>query len=198
MQEVVPGVLHWTAFHPGIRQEVSSHFVPASGALIDPMIPAEGIDLLRDQGPPRQVLLTNRHHHRRSDEFVEAFGCHVLCHEAGLHEFDGGAEVEGFAFGDDVAPGIKAREVGAICPEETALHIVKPGALAFADGLIRTGGELGFVPDSLLGDDPEGVKEGLRRALAALLELDFDTLLFAHGEPLAKGGKRALSRFVQA
>ena len=70
-----------------------------------------------------RILLTNRHHYRHSDRLAAALGCPVLCHEAGLHEFEGGPEVHGFAFGEEVAPGIVAREVGVICPEETALHI---------------------------------------------------------------------------
>src|SRR2546425_1202879 len=55
--------------------------------------------------------------------------------------------------------------------------------------------ELGFVPDQLM-DDPERTKDGLRGAYRRLLELDFDRLLLAHGEPLAAGGKDALRRFV--
>src|SRR5262249_29439139 len=91
-----------------------------------------------------------------------------------------------------------AREVGAICPDDTALQIVAgDGTLAFADGLTRLGdGSLDFFSDSLLGDDPEEVKEGLVDAFRDLLELDFDTLLFAHGEPLVCGRKAALRRFV--
>ena len=48
--------------------------------------------------------------------------------------------------------------------------------------MIRNGdGELAFVPDSLMGDDPEGVRRGVTAALRALLDHDFDALLFAHG-----------------
>jgi len=46
-------------------------------------------------------------------------------------------------------------------------------------------------------DDPEQTKAGLRAAYRRLLELDFDTLLLAHGEPLAGDGKRALREFVE-
>jgi hypothetical protein len=64
--------------------------------------------------------------------------------------------------------------------------------------VIRYGGEIGFVSDRLLGDDPEEVKRGLRDAYRALLEVDFDVLLVAHGEPQASGAKDALRRFVKA
>lgn len=38
----------------------------------------------------------------------------------------------------------------------------------------------------------------LTSAFAALLELEFDTLLFAHGDPLVSGGRQALREFVAA
>jgi len=61
--------------------------------------------------------------------------------------------------------------------------------------LTRKQGSIGFVRDELIGDDPEAVKRGLARAFEGLLELDFDHLLFAHGEPLVGGGKAALREF---
>ena len=63
--------------------------------------------------------------------------------------------------------------------------------------MIRNGdGELAFVPDSLMGDDPEGVRRGVTAALRALLDHDFDALLFAHGAPIESGGKERLKMFV--
>ena len=175
--------------------EVSSYYAEGSGTLIDPMLPSEGIGWFRDR-PPERIVLTNRHHYRDSDEFRREFGCPVLCHRAGLHEFEGGPAVDGFEFGDELAAGITALEIGAICPEETALHLdAGPGILSFADGLIRYG-ELGFVSDRLLGDEPDEIKRGLVRSLERLLDLNFDALAFAHGDPLTAGGKRTLEEFV--
>jgi hypothetical protein len=47
-------------------------------------------------------------------------------------------------------------------------------------------------------DEPEDTKQGLREAYRRLLDLDFDVLLLAHGQPVASGGKEALRRFVSA
>ena len=195
MDEILPGVFHWTAYHEGIRAEVHSHLVARSGTLIDPMVPAEGLEWFERRAPER-IVLTNRHHYRHSDRYVEAFSVPVLCNEAGLHEFEGGPDVKGFRVGDELAPGIVAREVGAICPDDTALHVQEgAGLLGFADGLIHYG-SLGFVPDDYMGDDPGEVKRGLRASLSRLLELDFDGLLFAHGPPITSGGKEALRKFL--
>jgi glyoxylase-like metal-dependent hydrolase (beta-lactamase superfamily II) len=196
MDEIGPGVYHWKAAHPKIKIEVSSYLVAGSGTLIDPMLPPEGLGWFRSGREPERIVLTNRHHYRQSDEIREEFDCPVLCHEAGLHEFERGLEVEGFRFGERPAPGITALEVAAICPDETALHLdLGDGMLALADGLIHYG-DLSFVPDSLLGDDPERVKRELRDSFRRLLDRNFDALLFAHGDPIVSGGREALRDFV--
>jgi hypothetical protein len=198
MNEVLPGVLHWTTHHEGIGSRVHSHFAVESAALIDPRVPDGGIDEVARYGRPERILLSNRHHLRHSECFAAAFGCPIRCHEAGLHEFGAGPDVRPFRFGDEVAPGITALEMGALTPEDTVFRLdAGPGALLFADGLTRNGdGALGFVPDGLMGDDPEGVRAGLLASLRRLLDEDFDALLFAHGEPMPSGGHEALRAFV--
>jgi glyoxylase-like metal-dependent hydrolase (beta-lactamase superfamily II) len=199
MREILPGIHHWTTIHPSIRQPVSSYYVEPAQLLIDPLVPREGLAWF-ERRPPQQVVLTNRLHYRQSDRFVDAFDCIVRCSEPGLHRFENGPEVEGFAFGEELASGVTALEVGAICPDEAALHIaIGKGAIAFADGVIRPGGgSLAFVPDFLMGEDAKAVKAGLLDSLRDLLERPFDSLLFAHGEPLVDGGKRALRDFVES
>jgi glyoxylase-like metal-dependent hydrolase (beta-lactamase superfamily II) len=179
---------------------VHSHFAVESAALIDPRVPDGGIEEIAQYGRPERILLSNRHHLRHSERFADEFGCPIRCHEAGVHEFDHGPDVRSFRFGEEVAPGITALEMGALTPEDTVFRLqAGPGALLFADGLIRgRDGALAFVPDGLMGDDPEGVKRGLTESLRRLLEEDFDALLFAHGEPMADGGHDALRRFVDA
>ena len=200
MQELAPGIFHWTAFRDTIRQDVHSYYVVAAAALVDPMEPDEGLDWFAEHGPPERILLTNRHHYRHSGRFADRFGCRVLCHRSGLHEFEGGPAVQGFEWDSEVAPGIVAHEVASICPEEAGLHIeAGGGALAVADGVVRwqPGDPLAFVPDGLLGDDPEGVKEGLRAAYRRLAdELDFELLLMAHGDPVVGGASEALRAFA--
>jgi hypothetical protein len=197
VNEILPGVWHWTAFHEKIGYDVSSYFVERAAALIDPMLPPDGVEAFRGR-EPEVILLTNRHHYRHSEAFTEAFGCRVFCHEAGLHEFKGGPPVQGFAFGDDVANGMLALEVGVLTPEETAFHVdAGRGALSFADAIVNwPDSGLGFVPDELIGDDPEAVKEGLRESFRRLLAHDFDALLVGHGDPISTGGKAALIQFA--
>jgi hypothetical protein len=196
MQEILPGVWHWTGTHPNTGSVVSSYWARPSRAVIDVLLPDEGIEAFSDE-PPERVLLSNRHHLRHAERFAERYGCAIESSRPGLHEFEGGPEVQGFDFGDEVAPGIQALEVGAICPDESALLIADAQALSIADGIRHYDGEMGFFADWLLGDDPEGVKDGLRESYRRLLDLDFDNLLFAHGDPIVGGGKQALREFSE-
>jgi hypothetical protein len=112
-----------------------------------------------------------------------------------MHEFSRGEEVQPFRAGDLLPGDIESHEVGVLCPDETALRIpLEAGVLAVADGVVRDR-PLTFVPDFLLGDDPEGVKQGLKAAYARLLSLEFDHLICAH-RPWIGGAKQALREFV--
>jgi glyoxylase-like metal-dependent hydrolase (beta-lactamase superfamily II) len=138
--------------------------------------------------------MTNRHHDRQGWDFREAFGCAVHCIRTGAHEMEGRGPVDVFDFGDTLPGNAVVHEIGVICPDETALHLPDHRALACADGVVHYRGELGFVPERLM-DDPENTKAGLRRAYAGLLDLDFDLLLTAHGQPVVGGAREALRRF---
>jgi len=195
VEEILDGVYHWKARHPNIGIEVGCHFVAGSGTAIDPLLPAEGIEWF-DEHRPQRIVLSTRHHLRHAPELTERFGCPILCHESGLYEFENGPAVEGFAFGDRLAEDVVALEMDSISPDDTTLLIeAGGGVLLFADALIDYGG-LGFVPDKLIGDDPEGVKARVRERCAALLDWDFAHLLFAHGEPLLDDGQEALGAFA--
>lgn len=196
MEELTPGIWHWTAFRSTIGAEVSCYYAADAGTLIDPLEPEEGVDWFDGDRRPQRVVLTNRHHLRHAERFAEAYGIPILCHQAGLHEFSGGPDVNPYSWGDELGPGVTALKVGVLCDEESALRIdAGDGCLAVADAVVNYGG-LTFVPDHLLGDDPEAIKAGLRDSLGALLDEPFDSILTAHGDPIVGGGKDALRRFV--
>jgi len=197
MVEIAPGLWHWTARRESIGADVSSYFLERERVQIDPMIPPEGLEWFERHGAPAHAILTNRHHDRDSWRLHEAFGSTVHCIRNGLYELEGRGPVAAFDFGDELPGGIRVHAVDAICPDETALYIPSHRALAVADGVVRWGGgdELQFVPDFLM-DEPEQTKRRLREAYRGLLELDFDLLLLAHGDPVVDDGHDALRAFV--
>jgi len=180
MEEIAPGIWHWTALHPRIGIRVSSYYLPAERVLIDPIAPVDGLDWFEEHGPPTDALLTNRHHYRSCGEFVARFGVTVHCVREGIHEFSDDRHVEPFDVGDELPGGLAAHE-----------------ALAVADGAVRwePGGPLVFVPDRYM-DDPEATKEGLRVSYRRLASLEFRHLLLAHGEPFVGTGRAVLGAFA--
>ncbi len=194
MNEVIPGILHWQARHPNIKTDVSSYLLTDSGTALDPILPqGESPGWLGHR--VQRVVLSIRHHLRSAADF----GVPVLAHRAGLEELrDNGVEVRSYEVGEEIAPGVRVLPFGRISADDSVLRIDSgPGALAFGDGLIHPG-ELGHPPDHLLGEDPEAVKKSIVEGLVPLLEEDFDALLFAHGTPIAAGGRELLRRFVQS
>jgi hypothetical protein len=191
---VIPGILHWQARHPRIGIDVSSHLLTDTGTALDPILPeGEGPGWI--PGNLERIVLTVRHHLRSAP----ALGVPILAHRSGLHEFEGtDVDVEGYDAGDELAPGVRVLPFGRICPDDTVLHVaIGPGALAFGDGIVNYGG-LTHPPDQYLGDDPESVKDDIVQGLVPLLDEEFDVLLFAHGAPIAEGGKQALRELVEA
>ena len=200
MQEILPGIFHWRTLHEGIGEYVHSYYCSATDPafLIDPRVPAQGLAWFDGRPSPQHIYLTNRHHYRHSDQFMERFNSNIWCHKAGLSHFSEDQKVCGFTHGKKMPGGVHTVEVGVLCPEETAFHLFHAGGILFiGDAIIRVKGQLDFVPDMLLGDNPEEVKEGLIHVFSHHLHLAFEHLFFAHGAPIIGKGKQELRRFVQ-
>jgi hypothetical protein len=200
MKQILPGVFHWTTFHEGIGDTVHSYLITTTDpqVVIDPRVPKGGLKEIARLGRPRMILLTNRLHYRHSGRFARAFGAKIYAHRAGAHAYGPRRhKVHLFDHGAQLRGGILALKVGELCPEETAYYFkMHGGILSLADAVIRVGNRLTFVPDALMGEDPEGVKRGLKKALTRLLKISFRHILFAHGEPILRKGKRALTNFL--
>ena len=193
MEEIAPGIRHWKATHPNLGVPVSAYWLPELRLLLDPIaVPDEVEDV-------DHILLSCRHHIRDCLDAADRFGATVRAPVTGMHEFGDDSPVQPYEFGEPLAGGaVTAHQVGALSPDETALHIPSANALEVADGAIRYGADLHFVPDRYM-DDPEADKAGIKRGLGKLAEeLDFDVLLLAHGDPIPSGGREALRRFSRS
>lgn len=190
MEELAPGVRHWTATHPNLGIDVSAYWLPGLRLLLDPIAVPDEVEEVD------HILLSCRHHLRDCLEAAERFGATVCAPRTGMHDYPDDTPIQPYDFGEPIAGGaVTPYQVGALSPDETALHIPSVNALSIADGAIRYGDELHFVPDQYM-DDPEGDKAGIREGLGRLAdELEFDVLLLAHGKPYASGGRDALRRF---
>lgn len=203
MNEILPGVWHWSAPHPnlgGIR--VSSYWLESEGVAIDPLVPETGLEWFEQRStPPAAIVLSNRHHYRDSARFHERFGVRVHVPEAGMHEFTEGQPVDAYVPGQTLPGGLRAIEIGALAPDDGGLYLASASALVLADAVVRSAshpdGKIGWVIDQLM-DDPPQTKRGLLAALGRILdELEFEHLLLAHGLPLIGSGRSELEELVR-
>jgi hypothetical protein len=193
MHEIAPGIRHWTAPHPNIGTEVSSYWLPDLRVLLDPLAVPDEVDGVDE------IVLSNRHHKRDAFEMAERFGAPVRVPRVGLHDFAGDDPVEPYDFEEPFANGaITAYQVTGYWPDDGALHISSASALAIADTVVNYDG-IRFVPDHLMGDDPEAEKRDIKQTLARLAEeLEFEHLLLAHGPPIPDEGRERLREFASA
>jgi hypothetical protein len=200
-KEIADGLFHWTAVHPAIHIRVSSYYLVPERVLLDPLLPSPGgLEWLRKHGPPEHIVLTNRLHSRHSAKLVAELGCTVYCNRAGIEHIPRELAARPFVGGDELPGGLRAVQIGGICPDESALLLPRVRAAAVADGVIREGdGPLSFVADEIMVDDVKDaarVKRELRAAYRKLAEHDFDHLLLAHGLPWLESGREALRVFA--
>jgi hypothetical protein len=191
MQELTPGIRHWTAVHPNLGREVSSYWLPGLRVLLDPLeVPDEVEDV-------EEIVMSNRHHKRSAFEARERFGAVLRVPRIGLHEFAEDDPVEPYDFGEPLAGGaITPYQVTELWPDDGALHIPSVRALALADTVVSRAGRLELMPDQLM-DDPPAERRGIRAGLARLAaELEFEHLLVAHGMPLVGDGRERLREFA--
>ena len=202
MREIAPGIVHWQTYYETIRSPVSSYLLVAGGVVLDPRPPDEGFGALAERfGEPRDVILTNRHHYRQAAELETTFGATDLLPRGGharVHARRARHAVRVRRRASGRRRRLRGRRDHARGDRRSGSR--RNAALAFADGLVRMppDGPLGFVPDRLLGDDPEGVKHGLHSAFARLAALSPEHLLLAHGLPVVGGGCRALEEFAES
>ncbi len=204
MNEILPGVWHWTAPNPSIGGKlVSSYWLDAPGVLIDPLLPADAGIAWFEARPtqPQAIVLTNRHHWRDSGRLREHFNCQVHVPNAGLHAFGEDRPVSGYQPGEELPGGLVPFVINSLSPDEDGLFLESARAIWVADSIVRSStdanGQIGWVLDALM-DDPEKTKDGLLQAFAEVLrDHQFEHLLLAHGLPLIGNGHAELERLVR-
>ena len=188
LTEVAPGLRRWTAWHEEWKEDVGCLAVDTDDGvvLIDPLDPPRGLRR------PQHVLLTV-HWHVRSTK-----ARHVWAHQRAIRLLaNRGVEVSHpITAGDPLPGGIRAFETAR--PGEVVYWMPRQRALAVGDVLLGAGAKphatddpLRLCPERWLGGG--ATHDDLRESLAPLLELPVVRVLVSHGEPVLRGGGRALA-----
>jgi len=214
MEELTDGLWRWTArhpeWHPGeFGSEVASFAVQAGEAtlLIDPLLPPEPDGVLEaiegTLGDRLAILITVPYHVRSAEELWRRYRgkaeTTIHGHPAAAKRLEDRSAFREIEPGVPLPGGVTAHRIGRPRRHETPLHLPSHGALAFGDAVAETGGRLVvWTSDTVDAKVERFYAQRFNPTLEPLLELDFDSVLVTHGQPLLEGGKRALADALAA
>ena len=191
LQEVVPGVFHWSVVNPRLGGLTSaSHAVrtrSGESVLIDPVRLAD--EHLETLAPVAAIVLTAATHQRAAWRYRRQFEATVYL-PAGSRTTDEEPDVAYAA--DDVLPG-GLEAVHTPGPEEPHYALLKRDSrVLFCPDLVMVeDGQLVFVPAEY-HEDPNRTRESVE----GLLELPFDVLCLDHGPPFLDDPKESLRELL--
>jgi glyoxylase-like metal-dependent hydrolase (beta-lactamase superfamily II) len=187
MRDVAPGLWLWRQPHPDWHDgadwepEVASFAVESGGVsiLLDPLAPPPRERALWeriDAAPPSVVVILKPDHVRDVDLFVRWYGARAYGPSLFWRDDVPRTELEPVHPGIELPGGLRAFHDGRGMME-TPLYLPEQRALVFADALTAPDGTL------RVWATPWHEQRTLP-ALRALLELPFERVLVAHGEPV--------------
>ena len=198
-REIVPGIWIWSTHDPARGIDFNGWYVERgdTAVVVDPPASDDALELVR--GRRRQlaaILLTNKHHTRDAVRFGRELRAPlwVPAGDAALMDVP---FARTYAAGDRLPCDLTAVAIrDGKTPGETALLAPGTGtaaALIVGDAVIgKSRGQLSMLPAAKFADVGAAIA-GLR----PLLELEFEALLLGDGEPIVRGGRAALARFVE-
>jgi glyoxylase-like metal-dependent hydrolase (beta-lactamase superfamily II) len=199
MKEIAAGIRSWSVFSQDKKLDFNGHFVATQDGcvLIDPPPMTEQDAREADAlGPPRGIIITNRHHTRDAAAASTRWGIPILIHEADAAGLPPAIRIGGtYRDGDRLDGGLLVVTLAdQKSPGESALLCERANALILGDALIGAPpGSLRMLPDDKFAD-PIKARAGLKR----LLTLRFDALLLGDGASLPHGGRQAVVSFLDS
>jgi hypothetical protein len=214
MQQLTEGLWRWTArhpeWHPGDFGAEVACFAARAGdttLLIDPLLPPDPAPVLEaiDEALAERlaILITIPYHVRSSEELWKRYAKRA---ETTIHGHPAAAKrlADRTAFrdidpGTPLPAGVTAHTIGKPRRYEMPLHLPSHGALVFGDAVVESSGDLKvWAHDKIDAKVERFYRERFNPTVEPLLELDFDSVLVTHGQPLMEGGKEALRKALDA
>ena len=185
VHDLAPGLWIWRLAYPDWRPEagwpelVTSTCVKSGGevALLDALAPPEGSEVWErlDARPPTMVVILKPDHVRDVDLFVRRYGARAFGPWLFWRSNIPQTELEPIEPGSELPGGLRALYDGR-GRNETPLWLPEQKTIVFADGMTAPEGELRIWGTPQI--------HRARPALRELLELPFEHVIVAHGEPV--------------
>lgn len=184
LDEIAPGLHRWSAWHRECHAPVGCLALETEDGLvlIDPLDPP------RELRRPDHVLVTV-FWHGRSTRDLRARRVWSPARSAQPLRNRGVRVTDVFRAGDELPGGIEAFQTAR--PSEVVFWLPEQRALAAGDVLL--GSPLRLCPESWLGRPTHA---DLRASLRPLLDLPVARVVVSHGDPVLRGGKRALAALL--
>ena len=197
MDEILKDVYTWSVYSEEKKLNFNGHFIvsqhPLFGnVIIDPPQASDSdLEQMESLGFVQHIIITNRDHIRRSEEFQQKFGADI---QINTNDITGSAMVSdrNFNHGDMIAGFLQAVVIpDNKTPGDTALFWADREILFLCDALIgKPPGIVTLLPEEKY-DDIVKAKAGIR----ILQNLDYKHLLLGDGESILRKGKEVVSKY---
>jgi glyoxylase-like metal-dependent hydrolase (beta-lactamase superfamily II) len=197
MKEIVPGIYTWSWLSPKHGYNFNGYaFRSADGLIvIDPAIMKDDdMNDLQKLGMPTYIILTNKDHERMAYDLRDRFGAKIYINKNDV-PFLKQSPDRTFDDGDILPGNLRAINISNNkSPGETALLMLRgKGILFIGDAVIGwPPGEFSLLPTFIYKNC-----ESAKFAIKTLLDYEFDMVLVGDGEPVLKGGREAIGRFLK-
>ena len=197
MDEILKDVYTWSVYSEEKKLNFNGHFIvsqhPLFGnVIIDPPQASDSdLEQMESLGFVQHIIITNRDHIRRSEEFQQKYGADI---QINTNDITGSAMVSdrNFNHGDMIAGFLQAVVIpDNKTPGETALFWADREILFLGDALIGKPPGIVTLLREEKYDDIVKAKAGIR----ILQNLDFKHLLLGDGESILRKGKEVVSKY---
>jgi|SRR5579871_4360875 len=196
IREVAKNLHGWASFHSQWKVDFNSYALKTSEGvvLVDPLkLEPESVKQLEAIGEPIAIFLTNAHHDRDADWFRKQYGIQVYAHEKAKADCD--TKIDILLMDGERLPGnLKAVHLPGSSAGETAFHSKISGGIVLVGDTLLNQREKGL---SLLADAYLEDKKQTLKSLQKLLELEFNIVTFAHGDPIVQNAKNRITHFLK-
>ena len=197
MNEILKDVYTWSVYSEEKKLNFNGHFIASQHPLfgnvvIDPPQASDSdLEEMESLGFVQHIIITNRDHTRKSEEFQQKFGADIQMNTNDITSNDM-VNDRSFNHGDMIAGVLQAVLIpDNKSPGETALFWAERKILFLGDALIgKPPGTVTLLPEEKY-DDILKAKAGIR----ILQDLDFKHLLLGDGDSILSKGKEVVSQY---